>query len=164
MILLRSELDSEFKNKLFEISAKGLPVRGTKYSEDSIYCTLSVQSVQFGYQVSGDIKVKPIYECVLCLDRNLIDLNLKLDVWITANDDFSINKKKDTIYFPSNQEHIDLSETIADIISLAEPMKPICSVDCLGLCTYCGNNLNKSSCDCKSEKDNSHWDILKKIN
>ena len=75
-----------------------------------------------------------------------------------------MNKTKDTIYFPSDQEHIDLSELIADIISLAEPIKPICSVDCLGLCTYCGNNLNKSSCDCKSEKDNSHWDILKKIN
>ena len=71
--------------------------------------------------------------------------------------------KQDVIHFPGNQEKIDMSETIADIISLAEPMKPICSVNCLGLCPYCGKNLNQSSCDCKPEKDTSPWDVLNKI-
>ena len=162
MILLRSELDSEFKNKLFDISAEDLPMRGIKYSDDSICCILSATTVQFGFEVSGNIKVKPIYECVRCLDRNTVIINLKIKVLLTNKENIPFNKQ-DVIHFPRNQEKIDMSETIADIISLAEPMKPICSVNCLGLCPYCGKNLNQSSCDCKPEKDTSPWDVLNKI-
>jgi hypothetical protein len=31
----------------------------------------------------------------------------------------------------------------------ALPMKPLCRVDCKGLCPNCGTNLNDTTCDCE---------------
>jgi uncharacterized protein len=65
------------------------------------------------------------------------------------------------VHFPKNIDHIDMIDTIADIIRLAEPMSPKCNDNCKGLCPNCGINLNQSSCDCKLDSHDSHWDILK---
>jgi uncharacterized protein len=37
---------------------------------------------------------------------------------------------------------LDLSESIREAISLAEPIAPLCRSDCRGLCVVCGSDLN----------------------
>jgi len=64
------------------------------------------------------------------------------------------------VHFPKNIDHIDMIDTIADIIRLAEPMNPNCNDNCKGLCPNCGINLNQSSCDCKLDSHDSPWDVL----
>jgi len=54
-------------------------------------------------------------------------------------------------YYQDNT--IDLSNTIRDTIILEIPIKLLCSDDCNGLCTECGNNLNKNQCCCANEKE-----------
>lgn len=44
---------------------------------------------------------------------------------------------------------IDIRDDVKQNIILALPMKPVCSSDCKGLCSICGNNLNLKECDCK---------------
>jgi len=44
---------------------------------------------------------------------------------------------------------IDLGELLKEQFYLAMPMKPLCSLDCEGLCPHCGTNLNRGTCDCK---------------
>ena len=74
-----------------------------------------------------------------------------------------LNSEIETIFFHPSEEKINLGDFIADRISLDEPMKPICDSNCKGLCTQCGVNINKSSCDCKLDETDSPWDELKKI-
>ncbi len=160
MKLLRSELISEFNHKLFDMSARDLPDRGTVFSDDNILCELSVQIVQFGFQISGEIKVSPAYECVRCLESNSDQLILPFKLWLSHKEEITA-AEQDVIYFPDSQDHFEMNEPIADIISLAEPINPVCNKRCKGLCPNCGPNLNQASCDCILDEQNNPWDALK---
>lgn len=51
--------------------------------------------------------------------------------------------------FTIDEHHIlDMSEMIRQYSLLAIPMKPLCRVDCAGLCPECGANLNENKCHC----------------
>jgi DUF177 domain-containing protein len=51
--------------------------------------------------------------------------------------------------FAIDEHHIlDTSEMIRQYCLLATPMKPLCRVDCAGLCPECGANLNENKCHC----------------
>lgn len=43
---------------------------------------------------------------------------------------------------------IDLNPDIRDQIILDYPIKPLCSLNCKGLCAKCGKNLNEGGCSC----------------
>lgn len=46
---------------------------------------------------------------------------------------------------------IDLNPEIAEEIILDLPVKPLCKMDCLGLCPKCGRDLNQEKCGCAIE-------------
>ncbi len=51
--------------------------------------------------------------------------------------------------FTIDEHHIlDMSEMMRQYCLLAIPMKPLCRVDCGGLCPECGANLNENECHC----------------
>jgi uncharacterized protein len=56
-----------------------------------------------------------------------------------------------TIFAPT--EEIDTLPLVRDSVILSVPMKPLCKVDCKGLCPVCGVNLNKSTCPHSSENE-----------
>ena len=160
MKLLRSELKSEFNKKLFDMSARELPDRGTIFYDDHITCELSAKIVQFGFQLSGVIKATTKYECVRCLCNNLKDVTLPIKLWLSAKEILTGDDDQEMVHFPKNIDHIEISDTIADIIRLAEPMHPNCNGNCKGLCPKCGINLNQSSCDCRVDSHDSPWNVL----
>lgn len=45
-------------------------------------------------------------------------------------------------------DSIAVTEFIREQLILAIPMVPICRGDCLGLCSRCGENLNRGDCSC----------------
>jgi len=163
MKLLRTELESGFKNKLFEITAGDLPDRGTELVDDNILCTLTAEMVHFGFEIRGEIRASPVYECDRCLTNFRKDLVLPFKFCLAVIEDLSIDGADDFIYFPENLDAIELNNSIADILGLAEPIKKICGKTCQGLCFRCGNNLNNTSCDCERNSHSDRWDGLKKI-
>lgn len=50
---------------------------------------------------------------------------------------------------------VDLDEYIVEAITLALPMKPLCTDTCKGICPSCGKNLNSGNCKCSESGD---WD------
>jgi uncharacterized protein len=160
MKLLRSELKSEFNKRLFDMSARELPDRGTIFYDDHITCELSAKIVQFGFQLSGIIKATTKYECVRCLCNNLKDVTLPIKLWLSAKEILTGDDDQEMVHFPKNIDHIEISDTIADIIRLAEPMHPNCNDNCKGLCPKCGINMNQSSCDCRVDSHDSPWNVL----
>jgi uncharacterized protein len=160
MKLLRSELKSEFNKRLFDMSARELPDRGTIFYDDHITFELSAKIVQFGFQLSGIIKATTKYECVRCLCNNLKDVTLPIKLWLSAKEILTGDDDQEMVHFPKNIDHIEISDTIADIIRLAEPMHPNCNDNCKGLCPKCGINMNQSSCDCRVDSHDSPWNVL----
>ena len=110
MKLLRSELKSEFNKKLFDMSARELPDRGTIFYDDHITCELSAKIVQFGFQLSGVIKVITNYQCVRCLCNNPKDLTLPIKLWLSSKEILTGNDDQDMVHFPKNIDHIEISE------------------------------------------------------
>jgi len=66
--------------------------------------------------------------------------------------------------FPiSNDNSVDLSEPLREIILLSLPMHAVCRPDCRGLCPQCGQNLNFGQCDCQKEEIDPRLAILKQL-
>ena len=63
----------------------------------------------------------------------------------------------------STDHMLELSEAVRQIALLAVPMKPLCRLDCAGLCPYCGANLNRGKCQCASCSQKSPWVDLEKL-
>ena len=52
-------------------------------------------------------------------------------------------------YAPDKSDFIiDLDPDIREEIILDYPIKPLCKIDCKGLCLKCGANLNEGGCNC----------------
>lgn len=45
---------------------------------------------------------------------------------------------------------VDLNPDIREEVMLDYPMKPLCNVNCKGLCLKCGKNKNEGGCNCGS--------------
>jgi uncharacterized protein len=67
-----------------------------------------------------------------------------------------------TTAFYQNDE-IDLEQLMREQFYLALPMKPLCSDDCKGLCSMCGTNLNRGTCECKREFEDPRFAALKEL-
>ena len=60
-------------------------------------------------------------------------------------------------------DKIDFSPSIQEQIVLAIPLKPLCRQSCMGLCSQCGQDLNKSECQCDTQASNGPFDVLKNL-
>ena len=54
---------------------------------------------------------------------------------------------------PPGSSVIELGEAVREELILATGSYTVCREDCQGLCTYCGTDLNKSTCECQPPTD-----------
>ena len=87
---------------------------------------------------------------------NAVSVELVLSTLIHATcsrclEEFVIDFKKESrlnYIVNKSQPLIDLNPAIAEEIILDFSMKPLCKVDCQGLCPKCGRDLNQGKCNC----------------
>ncbi len=60
-------------------------------------------------------------------------------------------------------DSLDLTDAIGEQFFLALPVRPLCSVECQGLCPYCGIDLNKKKCHCAPPDFANKFSALKNI-
>ncbi len=125
MKLKISELNSEFQDRFFDMSAGGLPDRCTVFRDGIIQCRLTAKTVQNGFEISGEVYATPEYECIRCLDVHSVSLTLPIHLILCDEKEFTPEENgADIVYFSENQEYLELSNTFADIIEQAKPMNP----------------------------------------
>ena len=54
-------------------------------------------------------------------------------------------------YGISGEEMIDTTDDLRDILLLEHPDRFLCDADCRGICTHCGENLNRERCHCEKK-------------
>lgn len=68
-------------------------------------------------------------------------------------------EEKELGYVRLQEPELDTRPLWVEQIQLGVPMKPLCRMDCAGLCSECGANLNAGSCDCGPARD-PRWAAL----
>ncbi|NUM33885.1 MAG: DUF177 domain-containing protein [Candidatus Brocadiae bacterium] len=98
--------------------------------------------------------------CHLCLEAFPFELDANFEVYyrplpthaqLSDNAELTIGELGVMHY---DENSIDLSIVARDTIIVEMPMRLICKQDCLGLCPHCGENRNKTECQCH-EKNNA---------
>ena len=167
MKLSRSDLKLGIIDKTVIFDPGILPERNIHFLNNNIeYIISSRKKTDKDFNINGNLFLKVKYECVRCLNDNIIDHKLPFDLDILSFDKKIDNDcdKFDFIQLKENENHVDLGKVFADIIALAKPIKPLCSSKCLGICIICGKNKNKISCSCTISHQSNAWDDLKKLN
>jgi len=114
----------------------------------------------------GEVYTTVEVECSRCL--NNYDLEIKADLQFVVQIldsviESGIEGDEDYEIIPKTQTILDISSRVRDAIVLSIPLKPLCDEDCRGLCPLCGANLNDGDCDCKLDKTDERWDVLKDL-
>jgi uncharacterized protein len=113
-------------------SGENLLVRAKLAGEAQVPCSRCLTTFSIGFKVSFDEQFV----------EGLPD----------EDDDEAEALEERTVTYYEGDE-IDLTESLRDNVLLELPMKPLCRVDCKGLCPYCGEDKNLVGCDCKETVD-----------
>ena len=114
--------------------------------------------------IRGKITTCLKLQCSRCLspfefkvDSNfdLVFLPEELDISTENLDDDDLDR-----FFYYNRS-IDLKEIILEQLNLTLPLRPLCSMDCQGICPVCGKIIKSGECSCESEKSDSRLKKLK---
>ena len=100
-----------------------------------------------GILVQAEFSSSMAAECVRCLDE--FDQSLKTN--ISELYAFHANSVTESSLILSEDADIDLQPLLREYLLIEVPIKMICRVDCKGLCTICGENLNHQTCEHQSE-------------
>ncbi|MGB9662778.1 MAG: YceD family protein [Moorellaceae bacterium] len=60
-------------------------------------------------------------------------------------------------------DSIDVGPVVDQALILALPMKWVCRDECLGLCPYCGQNLNEQGCHCRPQDIDPRLEVLARL-
>jgi uncharacterized protein len=112
-----------------------------------------------GLIVQADFSAETTLECVRCLNEFEYGLNWEL------TELYAFSKKsvsESGLILPDNA-HIDLQPLIREYALLEIPIKPVCKPTCKGLCSVCGEDLNKTDCGHKDVAEESPFSALKDL-
>ena len=114
------------------------------------------------YAVNGEIRASLNQCCSRCLEDMVTSLTIAFsEEYKEAVPESGDALAQEINYF--NGDEINITELVRENILLAEPIKPVCSVDCRGLCPECGGNLNTNTCGCNSVKVDPRLAVLEKL-
>ncbi len=120
------------------------------------------------YSLSGNFQVVLVTSCDRCGARIEIDLEQDFSYLLRVEDEPQMPAEYDsseedceTVYL--SQPFIESSAILSEQLLLAMPLHRLCDDECKGLCGGCGVNLNTKMCQCRENKSNSPFAILKKL-
>jgi len=115
-----------------------------KNGEISIHAIFEVNNIHCRqYEVKGVLAYNIHFDCDRCTSP--FQMEFAEPVRFILKKDY-LGDDMDIISFNDNQ--VDLTDYLRDIIIVSIPIKKLCREDCKGLCPHCGVNLNKGKCNC----------------
>ncbi len=124
-----------------------------------------VEKVLKNVSVKGRIEAEGGLDCSRCLEPFDFPVDVAFQYILTPveerEDDELELTYDDLEYSHYNGDTIDLGELVVEQILLQVPIKPLCDDSCKGLCSVCGINLNKESCDHTVEQVRAPFAALK---
>lgn len=111
-----------------------------------------------------DMKVSIVSEiavdCSRCLADVEIPVGFEAELRLMNEEEPTWDDDYDSFQIIGNE--LDVLELVYSEILQTLPLQPLCSDDCMGLCSGCGVDLNFEECKCEIQTD-SRFDILKEL-
>ncbi len=104
----------------------------------------------------GDIAASIILTCARCLKdfNSYIQSVVRIDFLPKENapkeEEIELEPSDLDTYYYENAR-INLLEPVRDQLVISIPIKPLCDINCAGLCPHCGQNLNEKKCGCSDD-------------
>jgi len=118
-----------------------------------IELNLRLESVHDGILATGEVDSTALADCSRCLEP------LKLAVEVDFQELFAYSLEQEDDFLVQD-EKIDLEQAITDAVVLSLPFKPVCSEDCLGLCSECGVKMAEDPEHVHQAQNDSRWSEL----
>jgi uncharacterized metal-binding protein YceD (DUF177 family) len=118
---------------------------------------LRLESVMEGVLVSGEVAVPVVGSCARCLEP--IEDTLGLDIqelFAYEGSTTEATSEEDEVRLVEN-DRIDLEPMVRDAVVLGLPLAPVCTDDCSGLCSGCGQRLDDLPEDHSHELLDPRW-------
>ncbi len=122
--------------------------------------------------VKGEVKTLVRLPCGRCLQEYEMPLRSRFELtYVNRIPDVQKDDEKNEVELSAAQmgliyfegEEINLQDGIQEQIILGFPIKALCRKDCKGLCSSCGQDLNKSACDCGHQPSDPRFAALKNL-
>lgn len=120
--------------------------------------------------VDGQLTTALLLHCARCLEPflHVMEIPFRLELRnvsrLTRPSDFEAEAEEtvEVRYFTEEENYVDVTQEIQEIILLNVPMKPLCRPGCRGLCPVCGVNRNEAQCFCEEREVDPRLVALKR--
>jgi len=123
---------------------------------------VTVNRISGGLLVRVKMDAITTQECVRCL----ADYPQSLEIDFTelyVFDPKNLDERDDFAHILPEDGKIDLAPLVREEMIIAYPIKPLCRVDCKGLCPICGENQNETICDHGDAPIDPRLEILRSL-
>ena len=131
---------------------------------DSVKGQVTLTRTNRSILVQGAMTANVTGVCCRCLSQANYPVNFALeDEFFSRVDmpgDSALLGESDNSTTIDDNHVLNLSEVMRQYTLLAMPIKPLCRLDCAGLCPSCGHDLNKGHCQCSSRVSDRCWPKL----
>ncbi|HET90551.1 MAG TPA: DUF177 domain-containing protein [Chloroflexi bacterium] len=127
---------------------------------DFLRGTIQVIRVQSGLVVQGTIESQLMLECVRCLETFVFPFTLELEEIFRLS---GAGLNPEYVHVVGDDGWINLIPLLREQVWVDIPMKPLCDLNCKGLCPQCGANLNIESCACDRAWIDPRLAVLKNL-
>ena len=83
MLVLRSDLLTGFKNKLFKVDVNNVDHIEVSLDNDILICNLTSKTAKNGFKISGYILNNVLHNCDRCLDSFCINNKFNAELFLT---------------------------------------------------------------------------------
>lgn len=133
---------------------------------DDTHLSMVINKAKNHYIMDFILKTRLHMECARCLTDVFIDIDKKERAYffdsIYENTDPDREMEEDELdYYYLKDMILDLFHFINELLIISIPDKALCKADCSGLCSVCGNDLNKEYCKCSEKNIDPRWEALK---
>lgn len=145
----------------FEFSMKDTEIDGFLPFVSPIKVKAELRSFAGAAELEATLSYDFSMPCSRCMEETLTSYDQKVSHTLVRT--LENEEDDDDSYIQVENEAIDLAELFYTDIILDLPVKYLCDEDCKGLCSTCGTNLNKGSCNCSNDQVDPRLEILKKL-
>lgn len=167
--ILLDEIGEGRSEDSFDIDAKHLDLADADFEFDGpVGVTLRVvRSLQM-FTVSGSLRAAVRGECCRCLAgaRARVEAQMRflLQRKEASEDEMAALEEEDEVdIVDPGVKEIDLAGRLHDAVVLEMPLRIYCKPDCLGLCSRCGEDLNRVACSCAEQVVDPRWEVLAQL-
>ncbi|MGE5544945.1 MAG: YceD family protein [Bacillota bacterium] len=145
-----------------EKTYENVEIQKGAHLKDEVVVDLEVTNTGRLMVGKGKIKGNLELQCDRCLNPFQQQVEIPFTVEFCSEENRAYFKNDETfVYFSEPQ--VDIEPVILENILLSLPLRTLCSPECKGLCSICGQDLNLAECHCQEKEMDPRWEVLKKM-